>query len=98
MVWNVDSSKEFLVDSFLIEHDKDHVWDRDGLMKLMEHCELYNIQHYPIEDTYLMHDHTVLMTSLNMTHEAECYKLEITISEGSINENTWRLRYIDLDR
>jgi hypothetical protein len=44
-----------------------------------------------------MHDNTVLMTSLNVTRE-ECYKLEMTISEGSIKDDTQRPHYIDMDK
>jgi hypothetical protein len=48
-------------------------------MKLAECYELFDMQHGSIEETWLMHDNTVLMTSLNVTHEAERYKLEMII-------------------
>jgi hypothetical protein len=96
IVWKVTSSKRFHVFSWLIEHDKDRVWNRDGLLKLAERYTLINIRRIPIEYTYLMHDNTVLMTRVNVTRE-ECYRLEITLSETSIKDDTQRLHYIDSD-
>jgi hypothetical protein len=98
MIWKVNNSREFCEVSDMIEHDKGRVWDRSGLMKLVKCYKLYDIQHVPIEKTYLMHDNTVLMTRVNATREEECYKLEITLSEVSINKYTRRLQYIDLGR
>jgi hypothetical protein len=99
MVWNVNSSsKEFYVNSYLMEHDNEHVWDKARLMLLAFKCELVNIQHSPIEYTWLMRDNTVVMTSLNATCEEECYKLEMTISETSINDDTMRPQYTDVNR
>jgi hypothetical protein len=97
-IWKVTSSKEFHVVSHLIEHDKDRVWDRDRLKKLVERCKLYDIQYGPIEETWLMHDNTVLSTRINANREAEYYKIELSISEASIKYDTLRLEYIDVDR
>jgi hypothetical protein len=97
MIWKVNSSREFFVVSDLIEHDN-YVWDRDRLMEFAEYCRLFNAQHGPIEETWLIRDNTVLMTSLNIAREV-CYKLEMTISETSIkDDDTQRPRYIDVDR
>jgi hypothetical protein len=98
MIWRVDSSKKFYVNSCLIEHDEDCIWDKVRLMKLAFGHELVDIQHNSVEDTWLMRDHTVLMTSLNATFEKECYKLEMTISKTSINDETQRPQYFDVDR
>jgi hypothetical protein len=98
MIWKIDSPKGFYINSYLIEHDGGHVWDRVRLTLLAYKCELVNIQHSPIEETWLMRDHTVLMTSLNATCEEECCKLEMTISETSIKDDTMRPMYIDLNR
>jgi hypothetical protein len=68
------------------------------LMELAKRCELYDIQHGFVEETYLMRDNTVLMTRENIIHEKARYKIEMTISEGCIKDDTWRLRYINLDR
>jgi hypothetical protein len=95
--WRVDSSKEFHVVSHLVEHDKGHVWNGAVLMRLAENCELYGIQHDLIEDTWLMHDNTALMTKMNVTREEECYKLEMTLSETSIKDDTRRPWYIDIN-
>jgi hypothetical protein len=96
MIWKVNISKEFCVALFLIEHDKDYDWDK--LLKLARHYQLTNIQRGPIEYTWLMHDNTVLMTSLNITREEEHYKLEMTLSEESINRDTWRPWCLYLNR
>jgi hypothetical protein len=96
IAWNVNNSREFCIYSCLIEHDKGHIWDRDRLMKLAKHYKLFDMQHGLIEETWLIHDNTALMTSLNVIREEECYKLEMTIS--SIKDGTQRPLYIDLNR
>jgi hypothetical protein len=98
MVWRVYDSGKVYVNSLLIEHDKDCVWDGDKLMKFVDWHKQYDIQHGLIEETWLMYDNTVLTTRMNETYEEECYKLEMTISEGNINKDTRRLWYIDVDR
>jgi hypothetical protein len=99
MIWKVNnSSKKFWVTSRLIEHDKDRDWCREGSMKLVKHYKLTNIQHGPIEETYLMHDNIVLIKRVNVIREGEYYKLEMIISEGNIKDNTQRIQYIDMDR
>jgi hypothetical protein len=98
MVWEVNDSRELCVVSYLIEHDKGCIWDKDNLMKLAKWYKLYDVQYVPIEVTYLMRDNRVLMTRANVTREVECYKLDMTISETSIKYNTWRLWYIDVGR
>jgi hypothetical protein len=67
-------------------------------MELVGCYELTDIQDSTIEETYLMHDNAVLMTRVNVTYEEECYKLEIIISKASINDETRRLQYIDVER
>jgi hypothetical protein len=98
MIWNVNSFKDFYVYSRVIEQDKGCVWDRDKLIKLAKRYSLLGIQHCFIEEAWLTHDGIALMTSLNTTCEAECYKLEMTISEPSTNNDTQRPWHIDLDR
>jgi hypothetical protein len=68
IIWKINNAKEFCVYSHLIEHDKGHTWDRDKLMKLAKYYTPYNI-HVPVELTYLMHDNTVLMKRVNVTHK-----------------------------
>jgi hypothetical protein len=97
IIWKVNNSKEFYVDPLLIEHDKGRIWDRDKLMRLANRYKVYDIHGF-IEETYLMHDNTVLMTRVNVAHEEACYKLEMIISKGSIKYDTQRLVYIDVDR
>jgi hypothetical protein len=96
VTWKFGIFGDFYVAPGLIEHDKSYVWNSYKLMELIEYCKLYDIQHGRIEETYLMRDNAVLMTSLNIICEEECYKLEIIISEGSINDNTQRPKYIGL--
>jgi hypothetical protein len=102
VLWNVDSFKGFRVVTYLIEHDKSRVWDRDMLMELAEDKEeeLFDIQHCLVEGTWLIHDNIVLKTQVNLTREEEeCCKLEVTVSEASIkDEDTHRPQYIDVDR
>jgi hypothetical protein len=95
MIWKVNSHKEFRVTSDLIEHAKGLIWDGGELTKLVNCYELGYIQYVTVEKTYLMHDNTVLTTRVNVTREKECYKLEMTISEGSVKYDTTRLWYYD---
>jgi hypothetical protein len=88
IVWKIDEFKRFLVSIYLMEHDRSHVWDRDMLMELAKKERLFDIKHYLVEKTYLMHDNRVLKTSLNTTCEEGCCKIEMTVSETSINEDT----------
>jgi hypothetical protein len=99
MIWKAHISGEFYVDSFLIEHDRNHFWDRDGLMKLVKYRRLFNVQHGPVESTWSLHDDTVLVINLNVTHEEECRILEMTTYEGSTdNEDSQRPWHVDVDR
>jgi hypothetical protein len=96
IIWKVNnSSKEICAVSRLIE--KDCIWDRDRLMELVERYILLSIQCGPTEDTWLMRDNTVLMTSLSIAREVY-YKVEMTISKTSIRDDTQRIRYIGLYR
>jgi hypothetical protein len=98
IIWNVNSSKEFSVALDLIEHDKGHFWNRASLMELAKRYKLFDMQYVPIEGTYLMHDNIVLMTRINVACEEGCYKFEMTISEGSVKDDTQRPQYIDVNR
>jgi hypothetical protein len=98
IIWKINNSKELCVVSYLIEHDKYHVWDRDELMKLVKRYQVFSVQYTPIEETYLIQDNTVLMTYLYITREGEGYKLDMTISEERIRDDTQRPWYIDVDR
>jgi hypothetical protein len=64
-------------------------------MTLAKHYELFDIQDGPFEDTWLMDDNRVLMTRLNATRKKECYKLEMTISETNIKDDTERPAYLN---
>jgi hypothetical protein len=97
-VWKACRSEEFWVVSNLIEHDKSRVRSRNKLMQIAKGCRAFNAPHSPIEDTWLIRDNTVLMTRVSVTREEESYKLEMTVSEGSIKDDTQRPCYIGLSR
>jgi hypothetical protein len=98
IIWKINDSKGFRVFSDMMEYGKRCVWDSNRLTRLVIWYPTFNIQHFTIERTYLVHDNVVLMTRMNVAYEGECYKLEMIISEGSINNVTWRPCYIDVDR
>jgi hypothetical protein len=97
MVWKVDKFKRSHLVLRLIESYKWIFWHKDMVMRVARDFSRSSVSYGSIEDTWLMHDNAVLMTSANITREARCYKIEITISEGSMKDNTQRLLYIDLD-
>jgi hypothetical protein len=98
MIWKVDELKGFHLVPLLIEHDKSCVWDRNKLVRLARKYTLSSVPYTSIEDTWLMHDDIALMMRVNVTHEEEYYKLELTISEANIRDDTQRPQYIDVDR
>jgi hypothetical protein len=98
IIWKVNNVRDFCAFSLLIEHDKSCIWDENKLLKLAKHYKLANIQHGLIETTWLIHDNTVLMAKVDATREEESYKLEMTVSEEGIEDDTQRPVYIDLDR
>jgi hypothetical protein len=98
IVWKVDKFKRFHLVPRLIEIYKHVSLSKDKAMKLAQNLSRSSVSYDSIEDTWLMYDDTVLMASANITREARCYKLGITISEGSIKYNTHRLLYIDMYR
>jgi hypothetical protein len=97
MIWKVNNAKEFYVVSRIVEHDKDRIWNRDELMRLAKYHYLYNLQNGPVEHTYLIYDDTVLRVRTNGTRQADCYKLELIISEASVKDDTERPQYIGLN-
>jgi hypothetical protein len=96
ILWKIEDYKEFSVASYLLERNESCFWDMDRPQKLGKHYELVNIQNGTIEETWLMHNNTVLMTSLDVLHEGEGYKLEMTMSEASMKDDTQRLRYTNV--
>jgi hypothetical protein len=98
MIWRIYESGEAYVNSMLIEHDKSCVWDGDKLSKLAERYNRFNMRQNLVKYTWLMRDNAVLMTNVGVTCEEADYKIEMTLSEESINENTWRPLYIDVNR
>jgi hypothetical protein len=67
-------------------------------MKLAKRYSLFGVQCGPIENTWIIHDGIVLMTSSDVTHEEECYKLEMTIPGAGINDDTPKPWHISMDR
>jgi hypothetical protein len=97
IIWKINHRKEFLTASYLIEYDENRGWNRDKLMKLVKYYELTNIQNGSVEETWLMHDNTVLLTKLNVTHKVS-YNLGVTISETGMGDDTRRPLYFDPSR
>jgi hypothetical protein len=98
VIWEVYRSGEIHASAFLIEHDKSRIWDRDRLMKLAWRYELFDIQYSPLGETCLMSDNTVLMMSVTLALEKECYKLRVTLYETTANDSTRKPWYIDIDK
>jgi hypothetical protein len=96
VIWKVYRS-EFDVYPFITEHEKDDILERKRLLKLARNYRPNNVQNNSTENTWFMDDHTVLMIRLNVNHEEECYKLEMTLSETSIRDDTQRPWYFDED-
>jgi hypothetical protein len=95
--WIIDNSKKFLVVSRLIENDKGYVWDQLELISLAICYDKSDMHHDSIEETWLMRNDTVLVTRVDVILE-ECYKLEITLAETNIEDDTLRPWYFDVDR
>jgi hypothetical protein len=98
IMWTFNSYGMSCIHPFLIEHDEGRVWNVYDLVELTEDHKIFYTQYALTEDTWLMRDNSVLMTSLNETCEDGCYKLEMTISEASMKDDTQRIMYIDMDR
>jgi hypothetical protein len=98
VIWKIDRLERFHTFTYLIEHDEDRIWDRDMLIKLSRLFRLFDIQHCSVEETWLIHNNIVMKTSLNITHEEECYKLEMTVSETRMKDDTHRPCYFDMIR
>jgi hypothetical protein len=92
-IWEVYRTGIFRVDSFLMENDKGVRFERDALMLLAEKFIGTDATGF-VEKTYLLYDNAVLMIKVNSTREEECYKINMTISEGSIYNDIRRPRYI----
>jgi hypothetical protein len=96
LVWKVYKFAKFYVYSLLIEHDKSSVWDKDGMIKLASYCNGFKIRDF-IEETRSIYDNRVLMTRVNIVCKEGYCKLEMTISETSINEYALKPWYFDVN-
>jgi hypothetical protein len=97
-VWKINRSKKFSATSYLLEHDKDRVWDDNRLLQLARDYNPVNIQYNTIEDTWLTHDRTVLTTILEFDFNPSDVVLNIAISEGVEDGHTKRPERINLKR
>jgi hypothetical protein len=68
------------------------------LMKLVNHYKLVNIQYDPIEETWLIHDGTVLVTRLELNFAQRYGILNVTISEGIRDDHIKRPIWIGSGR
>jgi hypothetical protein len=84
VAWKFEGYKKYCVFTHLAEYDEQIEWDG---IKLEEYCQRYfsQLSTYaaPIEDTWLLHDDTVLMTRLDLNFTQRNDILNITISEGT---------------
>jgi hypothetical protein len=96
VTWKSQGCKELYVGVHLIEYGIQINWCK---IRLEEYYQRYTSQLKtytgPIEDTWLIHDNTVLMTRLEFDFTQRDGVLNITISKGAKNEHTKRPELIN---
>jgi hypothetical protein len=99
VAWKSEGYKKFQVFLHLIEYGKQYVWSK---AKLEEYYQRYASQlytyTYPIIDTWLMPDGTVLKTKLELDFTQRDGVLSVNISEGIRDERTRRPEWFNLKR
>jgi hypothetical protein len=89
IAWESEGCRELRACVRMIECDEQIKWNS---YKLKEYCQRYasRLSAYtgPIEDTWLIHDGTVLTTRLELDFPQRDGRLYITISEGSRDNRT----------
>jgi hypothetical protein len=86
IIWESNNRDDVFVRALLIKHSNAITWDEDKLERLYS---MYRTQHtygYFIEDTWLLDDATVLMTT--SIWEEKRHTTEVTISEGIRERNS----------
>jgi hypothetical protein len=95
IIWRYNNECEVCVRSLLVKHSNIITWDEDTLDKLYSMylflCKDDNI----IEDTWLLNDATVLITTSKWKGESR--EFEIIISEGTRKDGTMEPLWISLD-
>jgi hypothetical protein len=99
ITWRLEGYNELRACIHLLECDKQIEWNQH---KLEEYRQRYHNQLSTsagsIKDTWLIHDGTVLMTSLESDFTRRIGVLNVTISEGSKDVHTRRPVWINLER
>jgi hypothetical protein len=92
VVWIPGEGLSFHVNAMLIEHIDTITWDEEKLVKLCYRHRTPSKRALTIEDTWLLDDVSVLKTISR--RNGEKYATEITISEGTKNEETIKPLFI----
>jgi hypothetical protein len=83
VIWKSVGYEKLHVFVQLIEYDEQFNWDKVKLKDCYHHqFNQFSIYTGPIEDTYLTHDVTILMTGLELDFTQRDGVLNITIYEG----------------
>jgi hypothetical protein len=99
VAWQFDGYKKFYAYAHLLECSESFSWNE---IRLKKHYQRYTHQlnRYtsPIKNTWLIHDDTVLMTSLELTFVKRDSILNVTVSEGIKDDCTKKPGRINLER
>jgi hypothetical protein len=96
VAWRIEYTRELRVRALLVEHDNEFNWDEDKLKKLhQKYWRLLKTRVDPIENNWLLHDTTVLKTTIKVVNGG--YRWDIFISEGA-EDNIERPLWIDAER
>jgi hypothetical protein len=79
VIWRVDNNYKFYVNAMLIKHNNIITWDDNKLKKVYSMHHTLQTYEHTIEDTWLLDDATVLMTTLKWGRTVRA--IEITIAE-----------------
>jgi hypothetical protein len=99
VAWKSEGYKSFCVLVQLIECNKQPYWNEAKLQEYHQVCASQLCTYTdPIEDTWLIHDGTVLTTRLELDFTQRDGVLNIVISEGIRDDHTKRPEWINLKR
>jgi hypothetical protein len=99
ITWKFEGYKTPRVRVHLIECDKQIMWNRYKQEEYRQrYANQFNTYTGPIEDTWLIHDGTVLMTRLKLDFTQSNSVLNITISEGTKGSHTKRPELVRPER
>jgi hypothetical protein len=94
VIWEISRSKKLYADVLLVEHDKEFVWNDEGLLDLrLENFERFRLYTDSATETWSLDDNMTLMTTFRIINED--FILDITISEVEKNDCARKLAHID---